>query len=217
MAARRSVDVRREEILRAAIEQISERGFAHTRVVDVAKALNVSTALVFYHFESKDRLLSEAFSYAAERDLDQLERIRASRATAARRLSRILALYGPSRAPTPAWRLWIEAWAAALRVPDLQAVSRRLDVQWKTTVAEVIAEGVATGEFCCPDPDGAAWRIIALIDGLAISSTVHAGLIAPGTRARWIRRAVAAEVSRTEVSRTEASRTEAGRAEAGRG
>ncbi|HTW18703.1 MAG TPA: TetR family transcriptional regulator C-terminal domain-containing protein [Mycobacteriales bacterium] len=194
MAARRAVDVRREEILRAAVDQIAERGFANTRVVDVAKALNVSTALVFYHFESKDRLLSEAFNYAAEQDLARLARIRASRAGAAGRLSRVLALYGPSRTPTPAWRLWIEAWAAALRVPELQAVSRRLDVQWKTTVAEIIAEGVATSEFCCPDPDGAAWRIIALIDGLAISSTVHAGLIGTSTRARWIRGVVAAEV-----------------------
>ncbi len=198
MAVRQAVSVRREEILRAAVEQITERGFSNTRVVDVAKALNVSTALVFYHFESKDRLLSEAFSYAAERDLEQLDRIRSSRTSAVRRLSRILGLYGPGSAPTQAWPLWIDAWAAALRVPELQVVSRRLDVHWKDIVAAVIAEGAESGEFTCEDPVGAAWRIIAVVDGLAIQSTVHAGLIARPTMMRWIRQVAAAELGIAE-------------------
>jgi AcrR family transcriptional regulator len=195
MAARQAVGVRREEILRAAVEQITERGFANTRVLDVAKALGVSTALVFYHFETKDRLLSEAFSYAAERDLQQLDRIRTSRASALRRLHRILALYGPGTGPTQAWPLWIDAWAAALRVPELQAVSRRLDVHWKDIVAAVIAEGVEAGEFECADPVGAAWRITALLDGLAVQATVHTGVIARPTMMRWVRDVAARELS----------------------
>jgi AcrR family transcriptional regulator len=194
MAARQAVGVRREEILRAAVEQITERGFGDTRVIDVAKALNVSTALVFYHFESKDRLLSEAFSYAAERDLQQLDRIRASRTPALRRLHRILALYGPGRGPRQAWPLWIDAWAAALRVPDLQASSLRLDLHWKDSVAAVIAEGVEAGEFTCADPVGAAWRITALLDGLAVQVTVHPGVITKSTMTRWVRDAAATEL-----------------------
>jgi AcrR family transcriptional regulator len=202
MAVRQAVGVRREEILRAAIDQITARGFANTRVIDVAKALNVSTALVFYHFESKDRLLSEAFSYAAERDLSQLDRIRTSKATARRRLSRILALYGPGSGPTQAWPLWIDAWAAALRVPELQASSRRLDVHWKDIVASVIAEGVEAGEFRCADPIAAAWRITALLDGLAVQSTVHAGVIARSTMMQWVRQVAAGELGVEESALT---------------
>jgi AcrR family transcriptional regulator len=202
VAARQAVGVRREEILRTAVEQITARGFAHTRVVDVAKALDVSTALVFYHFESKDRLLSEAFSYAAERDLQQLDRIRASQATARRRLSRILALYGPGPGPAQAWPLWIDAWAAALRVPELQVVSRELDVHWKDIVAAVIAEGVAAGEFACPDPVAAAWRITALLDGLAVQATVHHGVIAKATMMRWVRHVAATELGIEEPALT---------------
>jgi AcrR family transcriptional regulator len=194
VAARQAVGLRREEILRAAVEQITARGFANTRVIDVAKALGVSTALVFYHFETKDKLLSEAFSYAAERDLQQLDRIRGSKATARHRLQKILALYGPGPGPTQAWPLWIDAWAAALRVPDLQVVSRRLDVHWKDIVAAVIAEGVEAGEFTCVDPTGAAWRITALLDGLAVQSTVHSGVIAKTTMMQWVRQVAAGEL-----------------------
>jgi AcrR family transcriptional regulator len=197
---RQAVAVRREEILRTAVEQITSRGFANTRVIDVAESLNVSTALVFYHFDSKDRLLSEAFRYAAARDLEQLAKISNSKATAVRRLRRILSLYGPGSGPGQAWPLWIDAWATALRMPELQDASRQLDVHWKDAVAEVIAQGVAAGEFSCDDPSAAAWRITALLDGLAVQATVHTGVVAKGTMLRWVRQVAAAELGLAETA-----------------
>jgi hypothetical protein len=58
----------------------------------------------------------------------------------------------------------------------------------------VIREGVVAGEFRCPDPDAAAWRLTALLDGLGVQVTVHGSV--PGTRlVDWVRAAAAAEVS----------------------
>ena len=93
--ARRRVEVRREEILRAAVDEVSRRGFANTRVGDVAEALGVSTALVFYHFDSKDRLISAAFAYAAEHDLARLGTAVNGPGTAVDRLRAILRPYSP--------------------------------------------------------------------------------------------------------------------------
>ena len=56
---RRRAEVRREELLQAAAAVVARQGFANTRVADVAAELGVSTALVFYHFDSKERLLSK--------------------------------------------------------------------------------------------------------------------------------------------------------------
>jgi hypothetical protein len=73
-------------------------------------------------------------------------------------------------------------------------VSRQLDLRWKQTLASVIREGVAGGEFACPDPDAAAWRLTALLDGLGVQVTVHHGL--PANRlVEWVRAAAAAELS----------------------
>src|SRR5207302_4283773 len=102
--------------------------------------------------------------------------------------------YGPSPQASPTWPLWIDAWAAALRMPDLQDVSRRLDVHWKDTVAAVIAEGVDNHEFSCDDPSGAAWRITALIDGLAVQATVHKGTVSRAQMRRWVRETAAREL-----------------------
>src|SRR5689334_22581075 len=144
--SRRKVEVRREEILRATVDEVIERGFASTRVADVAARLGISTGLVFYHFDSKEALLSQAFGYAAERDLERLDALAQGRGSAARRLARILALYGPDESGA-AWPLWIDAWATSLRSPEMAEVSRRLDLRWKDTVAEIVRQGVAGGEM----------------------------------------------------------------------
>ncbi len=184
--ARRKVEVRREEILAATVIEVQKAGLAQTRVSDIASALGVSPALVFYHFETKDRLLAEAFAYAAERDLVRLAEVVDGPGTATQRLRAVLRLYSPVGSTPPGWTLWVDAWAAALRSSELRRVSRRLDVRWKDAVAEIIADGVTTGEFTCADPHAAAWRITALIDGLAIQVTVHRGLLTRGQMAEWV-------------------------------
>jgi AcrR family transcriptional regulator len=192
--ARRKVEVRRDEILRATCDEVAKRGFAHTRAADVAANLGVSTGLIFYHFESKDALLSAAFAYAAARDLERLDAAAAAgTGSALRRLARILTMYGPEGVGA-GWALWIDAWAAALRSPEMAEVSQRLDVRWKDTVAEVVKQGVASGEMTCADPSGAAWRITALLDGLAVQATVHDGVLTKRTINTWVRNLAAAEL-----------------------
>jgi AcrR family transcriptional regulator len=184
--ARRKVEIRREEILAATVTEVQKTGLAQTRVSDIAGALGVSPALVFYHFETKDRLLAEAFAYAAERDLVRLAEAVQGPGTASERLRAVLRLYSPVGSSPPGWTLWVDAWAAALRSSELRRVSKRLDLRWKEAVAEIIAAGVAAGEFRCDDPHAAAWRITAMIDGLAIQVTVHRGLLTRGQMAQWV-------------------------------
>lgn len=184
--ARRKVEVRREEILAATVVEVQRSGLAGTRVADVANALGISPALVFYHFDSKDRLLAEAFAYAAERDLVRLDRTVEGQGSATERLRAVLKLYSPSGSTPPGWSLWVDAWAAALRSPELRRVSKRLDLRWKDAVAAIILDGVAAGDFDCPDPHRAAWRITALIDGLAIQVTVHRGVLTRGQMTDWV-------------------------------
>lgn len=184
--ARRKVEVRREEILAATVTEVQKAGLAQTRVSDIANALGVSPALVFYHFDTKDRLLAEAFAYAAERDLVRLAEAVHGSGTATERLRAVLRLYSPVGSAPSGWTLWVDAWAAALRSPQLRRVSKRLDLRWKEAVADIITAGVGTGEFRCDDPHAAAWRITAMIDGLAIQVTVHRGLLTRRQMAEWV-------------------------------
>ncbi len=72
-----------------------------------------------------------------------------------------------------AFQLWLDAWAAAARSPVLQETSQRLNVAWQRLLAEVIEAGVAAGSVTCADPAGSAWRILSLMDGLALQTVAH--------------------------------------------
>jgi AcrR family transcriptional regulator len=190
---RLSVAERREELLRAAIEQIEARGVAAVRIADVASALGVSNALVLYHFSTKEKLVAAAFTHAAEDDLAQLRKLLGRRTTALRRLRAAVRWYAPT-GQAKGWRLWIEGWAAALREPALKDVTRDLDRQWKLALAEVVAEGVAAGEFHCPDPTGSALRLTALLDGLAVQMTAYTGAVSRARALEWVDEALAREL-----------------------
>jgi len=51
----------REKILRTAELEFAEKGFDGARVDDIAKRAGVNKALIYYYFESKDRILDELF------------------------------------------------------------------------------------------------------------------------------------------------------------
>ncbi|MFJ4964566.1 Nucleoid occlusion factor SlmA [Streptomyces sp. ADI96-02] len=198
---RLNVAERREELLRAAVEQIEVRGVSSVRIADVASALGVSNALVLYHFSTKEKLVSAAFAYAAEVDLAHLRKLLARRTTALRRLRAAVRWYAPS-GRAEGWRLWIEGWAASLREPALREVAGALDRRWKAELAEVIEEGVAAGEFACDDAVSAAWRLTALLDGLAVQMTSYAGPLPRATMLRWADEALARELGVDQTALT---------------
>ncbi|WP_329216674.1 TetR/AcrR family transcriptional regulator [Streptomyces microflavus] len=190
---RLNVAERREELLRATVEQIEIRGASSVRIADVASALGVSNALVLYHFSTKEKLVAAAFAYAAEADLAHLRKLLARRTSAVRRLRAAVRWYAPT-GQAKGWRLWIEGWAASLREPALREVAGDLDQRWKAELAEVIEEGAAAGEFRSEDPESAAWRLTALLDGLAVQMTSYAGPLSRATMLRWTDDALAREL-----------------------
>jgi AcrR family transcriptional regulator len=192
--ARTSTQLRLDALLHTACEVIAERGLGRTRAADVAAAAGVSQALVFYHFDSKEKLLAAAVNYAAERDLARLDAVLGSGAPPLERLRRILRLQGLGGEQHRSWAMWIDGWAESVRVPELERVLRGRDLRWREAVAEVIAAGVATGAFECADPRGAAWRITGLIDGLTVQLVVHDRVVSRRQLAEWVRSATAREV-----------------------
>lgn len=57
---------RRQEILCAALELFVTKGYAATKVTDIAKRANMSTGLMFHYFESKEKLYEELIRMGLE-------------------------------------------------------------------------------------------------------------------------------------------------------
>jgi AcrR family transcriptional regulator len=190
---RKDADLRREEILRTTAELVRSNGVHAVRMADVAGALGVSSALVVYHFKTKEQLIGETFRWAAQEDLAKLDELMGQRSGALERLRVVIAWYAPTGA-AKGWELWIHGWAAALTDPTLRQVGHELDLRWKEALTAVIRDGQRSGEFRVADPRAAAWRITALMDGLAVQSVVHRGLQNGEQSDAWVREFVEREL-----------------------
>jgi AcrR family transcriptional regulator len=163
---------RHQEILDAAARVITERGLAETRISDIAEQAGVSPGLILYYFDSKDRLLAEALTYANDQFYLRTSRDIRRIASAKQQLRRLIDLSVPGYLPEygrlDEWALWIEVWVRALRDAEMAKDREVLDQRWRAQIAEIIRVGQASGEFVEGDADALALPIAALIDGLAI-------------------------------------------------
>ena len=124
-----TVAERRNEILETTCEVVIERGFAGTRIADVAKRLDVSSSLIHYHFDSKEQLLAEAFAHYANKDVAEMEAEIETAPTAVGKLDRVIQNYVPEGSDDVEWMLWIDGWGEALRNPMMRKISQELDEQ----------------------------------------------------------------------------------------
>lgn len=168
--ARVSVEVeRREQILVAACEVVSELGFKSLRIADVARRAGTSTGTVHYYFATKTELMHAAFEWNFERSLDRRRPILTAASDPRERLRAFIDSYLPADDVTVgAWHVWAELWVEALHDPELQALNERVYGEWRRIVAEIIRDGQDAGVFRQEDPVLASNALIAMIDGLAL-------------------------------------------------
>lgn len=57
---------RRQEIMHAALELFVSKGYAATKITDIAKRANMSRGLMFHYFESKEKLYEELIRMGLE-------------------------------------------------------------------------------------------------------------------------------------------------------
>jgi AcrR family transcriptional regulator len=185
----------RERILAAAVGQIAREGIDGVRIARIAMEARVSSALVHYHFETRDALLAEALEYSyaragASRIAGEEELPDASHA--ARLQSMIDGCLPTTPDLTEDWVLWVELWLRAARSPELRPVAEELYARMHAWFRDEIDAGVKDGEFDRCDPDEVADRALALIDGFGIRTLIGDGAI-PLDRAR---RAVSSALAR---------------------
>ena len=61
-----SREARRAQLVASTIRTLAARGYSRTTLTDVARAAGLSHGLVLFHFETKEKLLSETLTFLAE-------------------------------------------------------------------------------------------------------------------------------------------------------
>ena len=169
--SREVTEERREQILQAALEVIVERGYAETRIADVAERAGTSPALVIYYFKTRDQLLTEAIRYSEDHWYETGTKRLESITTAAGQLAELIGmtcLPDTDPAPRSEWLLWLDLWALSPRNAGVAAVRRKFDERWRQTIKAIVLAGQEAGEFTPIDADDFAISLSALLDGMAV-------------------------------------------------
>src|SRR5215469_2765909 len=177
-----TADQRRAQMLDVAVDIISERGYAETRIADVAARAGVSPALVIYYYKTKDQLLTEAIRNYEDTWYAVGQARMAVLPTAAARLEEFVAMtclaeVGPQL--NDSWQLWLDFWTQAARNEAIASVRRESDARWRDAIASLVRAGQEAGEFGDVDAASFAICLSALLDGLTVQLAMGDPVVEP--------------------------------------
>jgi len=175
----RRPEERPNELLEAALRIFADRGYASTRLEDIAATVGVTKGTIYHYFATKEELLLRAIDHYHEQVFAPIQQVVGKRrgtvsATIRLFLRRAFGQLGPERLSV----LTLLIQGVANEVPH--AYARWLEtgpaLGWEM-LAELIEEGKATGEF---RPDA---------DSEVIARTILSGLILQFSWQRFSERA----------------------------
>nr|WP_168172119.1 TetR/AcrR family transcriptional regulator [Pseudonocardia sp. AL041005-10] len=140
---------RREEIIRAAGTVFRERGFRGTRITDIAEAVGMDRASIYYYAGNKDELFQTAVGDAVERNCLRAEEILAGPGTPAEKLRTLVTELMVSYAEYyPYLYLYIqEDLAAFAERSQWTRTMARYNKRYENVVVAIVEDGMADGSF----------------------------------------------------------------------
>ena len=159
---RRAPAERPQEILAAALDLFVEKGFAATRLDDVALKAGLSKAAIYLYFEDKTALFKGVVRQAVAANLVAVETmLRAHRGPAGELIARILEFMAGRIDETPIALVAKVVLAESRAFPEIgQFYLKEVIGRGLPLLEGLIARGVATGEFRKVDPGLSARSVI---------------------------------------------------------
>ncbi|MEU8221342.1 TetR/AcrR family transcriptional regulator [Kribbella sp. NPDC048915] len=160
-------------LLTGAVDAFAERGYQATTTRDIASRAGMSPAALYVHYPSKERLLFEISLHGHNAALDVL-RSADTGPSAAERLRSLVAAFTTWHAEHHTIARVVQYELAAL-TPEHLAEVATIRRAISTQIEQVLADGVATGEFAVSDLPGTTLAVLSLSIDVARWYTPHRG------------------------------------------
>ena len=173
---------RREEILAAAVRVFARKGFAATRIEDVAAAAGVGKGSVYLYFDSRDALLHAALAALGGASREVLERARTGAEPPLERLAGLVhGVLAAATADPDLARVLLDLWSLGrrgdVRVPLDMA---ELYAEYRDAVGALLAEAAARGEVRADVSPAHAAVVVGAVEGCLLQWVVDPGLPVAG-------------------------------------
>ena len=144
-----SREQRRQQMIEATIECLAARGYAQTTITDVAAASGVSHGLVNFHFETKEKLLTETLLYLADEYRENWKRalVEVPPSPAAQLNALLLADFNEKICTQSKLRAWCAFWGEAQSRPIYQEKCAANDQACNAELEEVCARLISEGGY----------------------------------------------------------------------
>jgi TetR/AcrR family transcriptional repressor of bet genes len=155
--------IRRKQLIEATISVLAQRGQTGLKLQDVADSAGLSYGLVNFHFETKEKLLSETLSYmAAEYQENWREALAAAGEEPARQLDALIKADFNEKVYTPERLMaWCTFWGEAPSRPYYHQQCGEFDLEYIAVMEDICAR--LAGDSGIPLKPGRIARVIRLV------------------------------------------------------
>ena len=170
-------EIRRRQIVEAAIRVMAQRGWNETSIDEITREAGVSRGLVSYHFRDKQELLSEMLHRCTEASRDvTTEAIEATDDPVERMRVVIRVTLQLAKDDPTTYDIFLHFMASGRAVPELGEQIRNLYAGFRGCTAAAIRAGQREGYFRNDiDADAAAARHIGVMTGVALQWLLDPG------------------------------------------
>jgi AcrR family transcriptional regulator len=165
-------EVRRAQILDAALECFASRGYHTATMDDLARAAGLSKGSLYWHFSSKEEVFLALFDRFIGSMFDAWNRLE----TEGRPCLEVLRALGElSVEQLGSGAIPLGAWAEFLLQPRARERYASSLRESRARVVGVVRQGIENGEIRDLDPEGIAATLIAAIEGTLLQAMVDPG------------------------------------------
>jgi AcrR family transcriptional regulator len=160
---------RRNQILDAAEKVFAGQGFNQARMDDIVSESGLSKGALYWYYKSKDAIILALLDRVFIAEMEEAEKLIAQPGSAEERI-RVLALSAVReiRHFEPIMSLGYEFVALAARRREVRERLKSYYQRYTEILAQVIRQGIESGEFDDVDAVNAAMTIIGMYEGLAL-------------------------------------------------
>lgn len=171
-------ELRTRQIIEAAIAVFAKKGFAQTRMEDIATVAGLSKGTIYLYFENKDALINVILETIFSQELADLQTASDMPGSVIEKLAAFLEMFiAEGESLKPLMPLVYDFYAMSIRRADVRQVLSRHLHAFVNVVEAIIQQGIERGELRPVDAQKAALIFMALLESVVLQDTYSSEMV----------------------------------------
>ena len=171
-------ELRTRQIIEAAIAVFAKKGFAQTRMEDIAAVAGLSKGTIYLYFENKDTLIKAILETIFSQELADLQTAFDMPGSVAEKLEVFLEMFiTEGEALKPLMPIVYDFYAMSIRRADVRQVLSGHLHAFVSVIEAIIQQGIERGELRPVDAKKTALIFIALLESVVLQDTYSSEMV----------------------------------------